>query len=137
MQNIGGFESGRRVDLGNRRRTRRNGELGETTTSGRKHRNVSTIPDTGRHDGRWELANLRGAGLTKCRWNSCVTSDTAEITGQDLRKSGRICGDPGHSGTPKTPDISETPRFLRPHESTGTGGIPKPFKVTSHGSHGV
>ncbi|KAK9293756.1 hypothetical protein QLX08_011375 [Tetragonisca angustula] len=48
--------------------------------------------------------------------------------------STEICGDPGHCGTPKTPDISETPRFLRPHESTGIGAIPKPFKVTSHGS---
>lgn len=32
-------------------------------------------------------------------------------------RSTEVCGDPGHSETPKTPDIPETPRFLRPHES--------------------
>ena len=32
----------------------------------------------------------RGWGLTKCRWNSCGTSDTAETTGEDPRKSAAI-----------------------------------------------
>ncbi|KAK1128109.1 hypothetical protein K0M31_003594 [Melipona bicolor] len=134
MQNIGGFESGEWIwEIGDAR--------GGTGRNARRNDDEWKEAPERFHNSRYRKAR-RSLGSYESQ-----RGRTDEVSMEQLRNfrhrrdhragSTEICGDPGHSGTPKTPDISETPRFLRPHESTGTDGIPKPFKVTSHGSHGV